>query len=83
MVSGLEHSAPLYDALVRVYRGRMSDPIMFPAPADPKTTKMIISANVRRLMTERSVTQMALAGAMDLPQPSVSKRLRGVVAWNV
>ena len=61
----------------------MSDPIVFPPPQDPRSMKMIISGNVRRLMLDRGVTQVALAAAMGLPQPSISKRLRGMVAWDV
>jgi transcriptional regulator with XRE-family HTH domain len=60
----------------------MADTVVFPKPSNPRSTKMVISTNVRLLMTERGVTQMALAAAMQLPQTSISKRLRGVVAWD-
>lgn len=76
------YTDPLWSPAPPLYHYGMSDPILFPAPANPESTKMIISANVRRLMAERSVTQTDLARAMGLPQPSISKRLRGVVAWD-
>lgn len=42
-----------------------------------------IGANVRAEMARRGISQVAIASKLGLPQTSVSKRLRGEVAFNV
>ena len=46
-------------------------------------TKQQVGANVRAEMGRRGVTQAAVAERLGLPQTSVSKRLRGVIAFDV
>lgn len=44
---------------------------------------MIVARNVRALMTDRDISQVALARVLHLSQQAVSKRLRGITPWDV
>lgn len=48
-----------------------------------KTPAQVVGSNVRAEMARKSMTQMQLAATIGIPQPSLSARLRGVVAFDV
>lgn len=47
------------------------------------TPSAVTGANVRAEMARRDVSQVALAEAIDMGQPSLSKRLRGVTPFDI
>lgn len=47
------------------------------------TRTAAVGANVRAELARRSLTQDDLARHLGLPQPAVSRRIRGVTAWTV
>lgn len=51
-------------------------------PREPDRLTEIVAAEVRAHMARARINQTQLAGALGLTQSSVSKRLRGVVAFN-
>lgn len=42
-----------------------------------------VAANIRAEMGRRQISQTALAEAIGISQPGVSKRLKGSVAWTL
>lgn len=54
---------------------------MHTAP-DPNPAAQV-GATVRAELARRGLSQAALAEALDLAQPQVSKRLRGVIAFDI
>jgi len=49
----------------------------------PQTPTAAVGANVRAEMARRKVSQQQIAAALNLSQAAISKRLAGVVPWDV
>lgn len=48
-----------------------------------QTATAAVGANVRAELARRSLTQDDLARHLGLPQPAVSRRIRGLTPWTV
>ncbi len=48
-----------------------------------KSPSSVVGANVRAEMARRRITQREVADALGLAQTAVSKRLLGIVPWDV
>ena len=76
------YSVRLCDATMRVTVILMTT-LTFPGAHGPRSTRQVVTENIRALMARRGIKQPQIMALLELSQPAVSRRLSGQLPWNI
>lgn len=57
--------------------------LTFPGAHGPRSTRQVVTENIRALMARRGIKQPQIMALLKLSQPAVSRRLSGQHPWNI